>query len=126
MSRKARTASTTSSGWVWCAACRAPGMTMTRPSIRRASSARVAAATIVRELGAESAGAGNLDALGEVRQPVLQLLGGGSLPSFASATRALDARLVDGRVVVIPGARHAAHHTHPADVVRAVRAFLDM
>ena len=85
-----------------------------------------AAATIVRELGAESAGAGNLDALGEVRQPVLQLLGGGSLPSFASATRALDARLVDGRVVVIPGARHAAHHTHPADVVRAVRAFLDM
>ena len=84
------------------------------------------ARTIVRELGAESADAGNLDAMGAVRQPVLQLLGGGSLPSFASATRALDARLVDGRVVVIPGARHAAHHTHPVDVVRAVRAFLDM
>lgn len=85
-----------------------------------------AATTIVRELGAEATDAGNLDTLGAVRQPVLQLLGGGSLPPFASATRALDARLVDGRVVVIPGARHAAHHTHPVDVVRAVHSFLDM
>lgn len=88
---------------------------------------RVAAApTIVRELAGESAGGGSLDALGAVRQPVLQLLGGESLPAFAAATRALDARLSDGRIVVIPGARHAAHHTHPADVVDAVRAFLDM
>ena len=85
-----------------------------------------AAATIVRELAAESAGAANLDALGAVRQPVLQLLGGASLSPFAAATRALDARLVDGRVIVIPGARHAAHHTHPGVVVDAVRAFLDM
>lgn len=88
---------------------------------------RVAAApTIVREMRAESGGAGSLDDLGAVRQPVLQLLGGESLPAFAAATRALDARLSDGRIVVIPGARHAAHHTHPADVVDAVRAFLDM
>ena len=85
-----------------------------------------AASTIVRELRAESADAGNLDTLGAVRQPVLQLLGGASVAAFAAATRALDARLVDGRVTVIPGARHAAHHTHPADVVVAVRAFLDV
>ncbi|MEO6207512.1 MAG: alpha/beta hydrolase [Candidatus Limnocylindrales bacterium] len=85
-----------------------------------------AAPTIVRELAAESADAANLDALGAVRQPVLQLLGGASLPPFAAATKALDARLVDGRVIIIPGARHAAHHTHPGDVVHAVRAFLDM
>ncbi len=41
-----------------------------------------------------------------------------------AATRALDARLADGRVVVIPGARHAAHHTHPDAVVAAVTGFL--
>lgn len=85
-----------------------------------------AAPTIVRELAAESADAADLDALGAVRQPVLQLLGGASLPPFAAATKALDGRLVDGRIIVIPGARHAAHHTHPGDVVDAVRAFLDV
>ena len=88
---------------------------------------RVAAAgTIPRELDAEgrSAAAG-LEALGAVRQPVLQLLGGESRPEFAVATRALDARLRDGRIVTIPGARHAAHHTHPAEVVRAVSDFLE-
>ena len=85
-----------------------------------------AAPTIVRELRAESGDAANLDTLGAVRQPVLQFLGGESLPPFAAATRALDSRLVDGRVVVIPGARHAAHHTHPVDVARAIDSFLDM
>ncbi len=68
----------------------------------------------------------DLDALGRVTQPVLQLLGGDSKETFASATWALDSRLADGRVVVIPGAKHAAHHTHPGDVVEAVQAFLDV
>ena len=54
---------------------------------------------------------------GAVRQPVLQILGGESLPVFARATAALDDRLADGRVAVIAGARHAAHHTHPAAFV---------
>jgi pimeloyl-ACP methyl ester carboxylesterase len=86
---------------------------------------RVAAApTIVRELVAESSPAASLDALGAVRQPVLQLLGGASRAVFATATRALDDRLADGRIVVIPGARHAAHHTHPGEVVAAVADFL--
>ena len=88
---------------------------------------RVAAApTIVRELESEGdpGGAGSLDALRAVRQPVLQLLGGDSLASFRVATEALDAALPDGRIAVIPGARHAAHHTHPETVVELVQAFL--
>ena len=86
---------------------------------------RVAAApTIVRELAAEQDPAASLETLGEVRQPVLQLLGGASLPAFREATVALDARLADGRIVEIPGARHAAHHTHPDAVVAALLDFL--
>jgi pimeloyl-ACP methyl ester carboxylesterase/GNAT superfamily N-acetyltransferase len=87
---------------------------------------RVAAAhTIVRELASEAASpAAGLEALGRVRQPVLQILGGDSRPEFGAATRALDARLAAGRVVVINGARHAAHHTHPEAFVGAIIAFL--
>ncbi len=83
-----------------------------------------AARTILRELEAEADPAASLDRLGGVRQPVLQLLGGESMPVFGDATFALDERLADGRVVVIDGARHAAHHTHLDQVVAAVRAFL--
>jgi pimeloyl-ACP methyl ester carboxylesterase len=83
-----------------------------------------AAGTILRELEAEADPAASLDRLGVVRQPVLQLLGGESLPVFGDATFALDERLADGRVVVIDGARHAAHHTHPDVVVAAVQEFL--
>ena len=82
-----------------------------------------AAPTIVRELDAERDPAASLEALGRVPQPVLQLLGGSSLPAFRQATVALDDRLADGRIVEIAGARHAAHHTHPDAVVAAVLAF---
>jgi pimeloyl-ACP methyl ester carboxylesterase len=77
-------------------------------------------ATIVRELEAERSPAAGLEALDAVRQPVLQILGGESLPVFARATAALDDRLADGSIAVIPGARHAAHHTHPEAFVAAV------
>jgi len=83
-----------------------------------------AAGTILRELEAEMDQAASLDRLGAVRQPVLQILGGASLAVFREATFALDARLADGHLVVIDGARHAAHHTHPQAFVEAVRAFL--
>jgi pimeloyl-ACP methyl ester carboxylesterase len=88
--------------------------------------ARRAAAvhTTIRELRAETSEAASLEALGAVRQPVLQVLGGASAPPFAEATRALDARLRNGRVVTIEGARHAAHHTHVHAFVRAVESFL--
>ncbi len=86
---------------------------------------RVAAApTVVREMAAEGSAAAGLDRLGGVSVPVLQLLGSDSTSSFGIATRALDERLADGAVVVIDGARHAAHHTHPDAVVEAIRAFV--
>jgi pimeloyl-ACP methyl ester carboxylesterase len=83
-----------------------------------------AAGTILRELEAEADPTASLDRLGAVRQPVLQLLGSKSLPVFREATVALDARLADGRIVIIEGARHAAHHTHPDEVVSSVERFL--
>jgi pimeloyl-ACP methyl ester carboxylesterase len=86
---------------------------------------RVAAApTIVRELAAELDPAASLETLGGVRQPVLQLLGGASQPAFRQAIVALNGRLTDGRIVEIPGAKHAAHHTEPDAVIAAVLKFL--
>jgi pimeloyl-ACP methyl ester carboxylesterase len=87
---------------------------------------RVAAVhTTLREMRAESSEpAAGLAALGEVAIPVLQILGGDSREAFRESTAALDDRLANGRVVEIPGARHAAHHTHVAEFVAAVRAFL--
>ncbi len=88
---------------------------------------RVAAApTIAREVAVESGDEAGLGRLGAVRQPVLQVLGGDSRREFRVATAALDDRLAGGTIVVIPGARHAAHHTHPDAVVEAVAAFLGM
>jgi len=81
--------------------------------------------TTIRELHAETSPAGSLATLGSVRQPVLQILGGASTAPFAQATAALDARLRNGRVVTIAGARHAAHHTHASEFVAAIEAFLD-
>jgi len=83
-----------------------------------------AVGTTIRELRAEVGPAASLEALGAVRQPVLQVLGGASAPVFGEATRALDARLRNGRVVTIDGARHAAHHTHADAFVAAIEAFL--
>jgi pimeloyl-ACP methyl ester carboxylesterase len=83
-----------------------------------------AVGTTIRELQEEVSPAGSLDALGAVRQPVLQILGGASAPVFGEATRALDARLANGRVITIDGARHAAHHTHASAFTAAIEAFL--
>lgn len=87
---------------------------------------RVAAApTIVRELDeARHAPAVSLEALASVGVPVLQLLGSASPPGFRTAAEALQARLTRGRLEVIEGARHAAHHSHPVAFVAAVEAFL--
>ena len=86
---------------------------------------RVAAASrIAREVAVESGDEAGLDRLGAVEQPVLQILGGDSRQEFRVATAALDDRLADGTIVVIPGAKHAAHHTHPDAVLEAMTAFL--
>ena len=82
--------------------------------------------TSLRELDAEEQSPGAaLVALGRVSIPVLQVLGGDSLPIFHESTYALDARLPNGRVVVIDGARHAAHHTHVETFTGAIRSFLE-
>lgn len=83
-----------------------------------------AASTIARELAVESGDAAGLEHLGAVRQPVLQLLGGDSRREFAVATASLHDRLAAGTIVVVPGAKHAAHHTHPDAVVEALTALL--
>jgi pimeloyl-ACP methyl ester carboxylesterase len=83
--------------------------------------------TLVRELAAE-AGEGDDAAIRRlasgVRVPVLQLLGGESREVFAAGTAALDAALEDGRIVVLPGQKHAAHHGDPDRFVAEVERFL--
>jgi pimeloyl-ACP methyl ester carboxylesterase len=83
-----------------------------------------AVGTTLRELEGEASPEASIEALAGVAQPVLQLLGGESAAPFREATEALNARLRDGRVVVIDGARHAAHHTHVDAFVAAVESFL--
>ncbi len=87
---------------------------------------RVAAApTIVRELEAAAHAAALAPAtLARVAVPVLQLVGSASPASFRTGAALLQARLADGRLQVISGARHAAHHSHPDAFVAAVEAFL--
>ena len=84
-----------------------------------------AAPTILRELdAAEHDPAAGLDALAAVRVPVLQLVGSLSPAAFRVGAEALDRRLADGRLEVIEGARHGAHHSHVAEFVARVEAFL--
>ena len=86
------------------------------------------AGTILRELTADRADgdAAAIERLGAaVRQPVLQLLGGSSAPIFVLGSAALDGALADGRVVVLPGQRHNAHHADPDRFVAEVERFLD-
>ena len=87
---------------------------------------RVAAApTILRELdAAEHDPAAGLDALGRVTVPVLQLVGSLSPAGFRTGAEALDARLKRGRLEVIDGARHGAHHSHAAEFIARAEAFL--
>jgi pimeloyl-ACP methyl ester carboxylesterase len=84
-----------------------------------------AAPTILRELdAAEHAPAVSLAVLAGVRVPVLQVVGSASPDSFRRAAEALDARLADGRLAVIDGARHGAHHSHVAAFLALVEGFL--
>jgi pimeloyl-ACP methyl ester carboxylesterase len=87
---------------------------------------RVAAApTIPRELdAAEHAPGASLRALAPVSVPVLQLVGSLSPTAFRTGAAALDARLAHGRLEIIDGARHGAHHSHVAEFVARVEAFL--
>lgn len=88
---------------------------------------RVAAAgTIPRELeAATTAREAGLDALVAVDVPVLLVVGGESGRRFRAGMDELAARLPTGRLAVIPGQRHAAHHGEPDRFVEEILAFLD-
>jgi pimeloyl-ACP methyl ester carboxylesterase len=88
--------------------------------------ARLAAApTVTREVRAGGSLESDLRWLASVERPVLQVLGSESPPPFADAARELDRLLPDGRLAVIEGARHAAHHTHVEKLAMLVESFLD-
>ena len=84
-----------------------------------------AAPTAIRELRAEAGRDAGLERLAEIRIPVLQIVGGDSPALFTDGTHELQALLSNGRVVSLPGQKHAAHHTNPSGLVAAVEAFLD-
>ncbi|HLY15192.1 MAG TPA: alpha/beta hydrolase [Candidatus Limnocylindrales bacterium] len=84
-----------------------------------------AAPTAIRELRAEAGRDADAEGFAEIRIPVLQLIGAASPELFTDGTRELDDRLQDGRVVSLPGQKHAAHHTSPDLFVAAVEGFLD-
>lgn len=88
--------------------------------------ARVQAAhTILREIEAEAGPGASIEALARATVPVLLVLGSISRSPFRIGTDALAAALPDATVVTIPGAAHAAHHTHAEEFVAAVERFLD-
>jgi pimeloyl-ACP methyl ester carboxylesterase len=74
---------------------------------------------------AEASPVASIEALGRVSVPVLLLLGSISRSPFRIGTDALAARLAHAEIRVIEGAAHAAHHTHPAEFVATIEAFLD-
>jgi pimeloyl-ACP methyl ester carboxylesterase len=87
--------------------------------------ARVAAAwTVTRELRAGAANGSALDRYVTVARPVLVVIGSDSPPSFAAGAHELARRLPDGRLAIIEGARHGAHHTHLDALVAAIEPFL--
>jgi pimeloyl-ACP methyl ester carboxylesterase len=81
-----------------------------------------AAATIVRELAI--AGRDGPERFAAVRQPVLLMAGTQSPPIFRSGSEVLAGLLPNGRVAIVDGATHAAHHSHAERFVAEVVAFL--
>jgi pimeloyl-ACP methyl ester carboxylesterase len=84
-----------------------------------------AAPTAIRELRAEAGRDAGVEHFSEIRIQVLQLVGGDSPRIFTSGTRELDEALPNGRLTVLTGQKHAAHHTSPVLFVAAVEGFLD-
>jgi pimeloyl-ACP methyl ester carboxylesterase len=82
--------------------------------------------TIVRELDVALHDPDiGIDALTRVTVPVLQVVGSASPSWFRRGAEALRARMAHGRLEVIDGARHGAHHTHAAAMASTVESFLD-
>jgi len=86
---------------------------------------RVAAAhTVPREMLAGSTVDASLERYAAVTQPVLQILGSESPATFRRGAEALALRLARGRIAIVDGARHAAHHTHAEALAELIDGFL--
>jgi pimeloyl-ACP methyl ester carboxylesterase len=86
--------------------------------------ARVAAAhTILREADVEESYGLDLSRLEGLSVPTLLLLGGDSPASFREAIATLDAAIPNSRVHVMPGQKHIAMDTAPAEFVEAIVTF---
>jgi pimeloyl-ACP methyl ester carboxylesterase len=87
--------------------------------------ARLSAAhTVARELSASQQDRAMSDVARRIAIPVLQLVGGESPPIFRQGTDALNELLPQGRMVVLPGQKHAAFHGDPERFVAEVEPFL--
>jgi pimeloyl-ACP methyl ester carboxylesterase len=87
-------------------------------------SARVAAAhTIPREADAEESYGVDLSRFGELKVPVLLMLGGDSPGYFREAVEMLHSSIPNSRVHVMRGQRHVAMDTAPEQFIEAIVAF---
>jgi 3-oxoadipate enol-lactonase len=66
----------------------------------------------------------DLDAIGAIAAPLLLIVGSNDDPRRMRDARKVEAAHNCCRVVVVDGARHAAHKDHPVEVAAAVGAFL--
>jgi 3-oxoadipate enol-lactonase len=67
----------------------------------------------------------DLDAIGAIACPLLLIVGSRDDPRRIRDARRVEAAHKCCRVVVVDGARHAAHKDHPVEVAAAVGAFLE-
>jgi pimeloyl-ACP methyl ester carboxylesterase len=67
----------------------------------------------------------DLDAIGAIACPILAIVGSDDDPRRVRAARKIEAAHRSCHVVVIDGARHAAHKDHSAEVAAAIGGFLD-
>jgi pimeloyl-ACP methyl ester carboxylesterase len=83
-----------------------------------------AAHTVVREIQAAKQYAFQPERYADFRTPTLLLLGGDSPPPFRAAIDEVHAALLNSRIAVLPGQRHAAMDTGPTIFTTEVIGFL--
>jgi len=83
-----------------------------------------AAHTIPRELRQSHCYAPDLAALEQIAVPILFLLGSDSPSFFRQTTEALNSRLPNGQIVVLPGQQHSAMLTAPELFANEIIRFL--
>lgn len=102
-----------------------PGEIETLRSLPAWNSRLAAAHTLPRELRMHVDYRFDMDRIAQLDIPVLLMIGGVSPKFFRSCIDALDEKLTDSRIVVLPGQGHSAMDTAPELFVREVEAFLE-